>query len=195
MLISNWAVVINSTMRRFPIFLFLKFRKFAVSEWNSIFWFNTGIRYFLKRTQFILSGYSQFSKILSLKFQFDSAQGLTKYLFERSSSPKYSISDCLETFPRIRSFWIIRSSSDISGVFGRKECLREHRSGFRGEGGKGAAPPFFPCIFEKRKLTNERDYSFRPSSEFSGSAPGIRFFGKPQNVFKWKVAEPHFVIL
>ena len=182
-------------MRRFPNFLLLKFRKFAASEWNSIFWFNTVIRYFLKRTQFILSGYSQFSKILSLKFQFDSAQGFTKYLFERSSSPKYSISDCLETFPRIRSFLIIRSSSDISGVFGRKESLRGHRSGFRGEGGKGAAPSFFPCIFEKRKLTNERDYSFRPSSEFSGSAPGIRFFGKPQNIFKWKVAEPHFVIL
>ena len=159
---------------------------------GSIPWTRNGFRYFLKRTQFILSGYSQLSKILSLKFQFDSAQGFTKYLFERSSSPKYSISDCLETFPRIRSFWIIRSSSDISGVFGRKESLREHRSGFRGEGGKGAALPFFPCIFEKRKLTNERDYSFGPSSEFSGSAPGTRFSRKPQKPYSWLVLRTEF---
>ena len=61
------------------------------------------------------------------------------FAMERFSSRKYSILDCLETFPRIQSFLIIRSSSDISGVFGK---------------GARVPNPLFFLYFRKKKLTN-----------------------------------------
>ena len=166
---------------------------------GSIPWTRNGFRYFLKRNQFILSWYSQFSNILSLKFQFHSIlhkalrsiclNGLhlrnTTFRIVWKLSQEFEVFESFAPVPIFPGFLVEKKAFEDTGA----------DLGGGGEGGKGAAPPFFPCIFEKRKLINERDYSFGPSSEFSGSAPGTRFFGKPPNVFKWKVAEPHFVIL
>ena len=41
------------------------------------------------------------------------------------------------------------------GFLDEKKALKDTEADLGGEGGKGAAPPFFPCIFKK-----ERDYSF-----------------------------------
>ena len=164
---------------------------------GSIPWTRNGFRYFLKRNQFILSGYSQFSKILSLKFQF------------HSILPKALRSICLNGLhlrnTAFRIVWKLSQEFEVfesfapvpifPGFLVGKKAFEDTGADLGGEGVKGAAPPFFPCIFEKRKLTNERDYSFGPSSEFSGSVPGTRFSRKPQNVFKWKVAESHLVML
>ena len=167
--------------------------------------------------------YSQFSKILSLKFQFHSILhkalrsiclngfhlGNTAFRIVWKLSQEFKV---FESFAPVLIFL---------GFLVEKKALKD--IGVDLGGGKGARVPhphFFSCIFERKKnLTNRLKCGIlhSVSGEVGGGGEGGKralpqfprtphlnflyrplghaFSGSRQMYFKWKVAEPHLVIL